>query len=79
MDEYLAELTAARQEAIATLRQVVLKNLPEGYVEMMQYGMIGYSIPLDRYPKTYNGQPLSYAALASQKRYMSLYIDECLR
>ena len=73
-EEYLAELPSDRREAIATVRQVVLKNLPEGYVETMQNGMIGYVVPLDRYPKTYNGQPLTYAALASQKRHISLYL-----
>jgi hypothetical protein len=36
--------------------------------------MISYDIPLERYPGTYNGKPLSYAALASQKRHMSLYL-----
>ncbi len=40
----------------------------------MQFGMIGYVIPLERYPVTYNGQALQYAALASQKNYMSLYL-----
>lgn len=41
---------------------------------MMQFEMIGYVIPLERYPVTYNGQALQYAALASQKNYMSLYL-----
>jgi hypothetical protein len=36
--------------------------------------MIAYEIPLTRYPNTYNGQPLMFAALASQKNYMSLYL-----
>jgi hypothetical protein len=36
--------------------------------------MISYEIPLSRYPKTYNKQPLAMAALASQKNYMSLYL-----
>ena len=40
----------------------------------MGYGMIVYCIPLSRYPKTYNRQPLTMAALASQKNYMSLYL-----
>ena len=60
--------------AISAVRQVVLENLPQGYEEMMQFGMIGYVIPLERYPVTYNGQALQYAALASQKNYMSLYL-----
>jgi hypothetical protein len=72
--EYLAELSPERAEAIKAVRQVVLDNLPDGYEETMQYGMIGYVIPLETYPVTYNGQALSYAALASQKNYMSLYL-----
>jgi hypothetical protein len=40
----------------------------------MQYGMIGYYVPLERYPETYNGQPLGVAALANQKRHISLYL-----
>ena len=72
--EYLAELPSDRREAIAAVRSVVLDNLPAGYEEVMQSGMIGYVVPLSTLPKTYNGQPLQYAALASQKNYMSLYL-----
>ena len=36
--------------------------------------MIGYYVPLERYPDTYNGQPLGIASLANQKRYVSLYL-----
>ncbi|MCH7706606.1 MAG: DUF1801 domain-containing protein [Chloroflexi bacterium] len=74
VEEYLAELTPDRREAISTVRQIVLDHLPEGYQEAMHHGMIGYVIPLERYPVTYNGQALEYAALASQKNYMSLYL-----
>lgn len=41
----------------------------------MNWGMIAYQVPLDRFRDTYNGQPLAYAALASQKRYCSLYLS----
>lgn len=74
VDDYLAELSPERRQAIAAVRHAVLENLPDGYREEMAFGMIGYVIPLDRYPKTYNKQPLMYAALASQKQYMSLYL-----
>ena len=73
-EEYLAELPEDRRAALAAVRKVILDHLPEGCEETMQYGMIGYVIPLERYPTTYNGQPLTYAALASQKNYMSLYL-----
>lgn len=59
------------------VRKTILKHLPKGYEERMQYGMIGYSVPLKRYPAGYLGQkdvPLPYAALASQKNYMSIYL-----
>ena len=74
VDEYLAELPQDRRSDIAGLREVILKHLPSGYEENMQYGMIGYVIPLERYPVTYNGQALAYISLASQKNYMSLYL-----
>ena len=74
VDGYLAELPEDRRAAISAVRQVVLENLPQGYEEMMQFGMIGYVIPLERYPVPYNGQALQYAARASQKNYMSLYL-----
>ena len=74
VDDYLDTLPADRREAIAAVRQVILDHLAPGYEETMQYGMIGYVIPLERYPETYNGQPLGYIALAAQKQYMSLYL-----
>ena len=74
VEEYLNELAPDRREQIEAVRNVVLDNLPEGYAESMNWGMISWEIPLDRYPKTYNKQPLMYAALASQKNYMSLYL-----
>ena len=74
VEEYLQELPPDRREGIQAVRQVFLDNLPPGYVETMNWGMITYEIPLDRYPKTYNKQPLMYAALASQKRHMAVYL-----
>ena len=74
VEQYLNELAPDRREAIQAVRSVVLDSLPEGYDESMNWGMISWEIPLERYPKTYNKQPLMYAALASQKNYMSLYL-----
>jgi len=74
---YLAELPPDRRAAIEKVRDVILKNLPNGFKEGMQYGMIGYCVPLDLYPKGYLGQknvPLPYAALASQKNHMAIYL-----
>jgi hypothetical protein len=72
--EYLAELPADRRAAIEAVRKVILKNLPKGYEEAMNWGMITYQVPLKTYPDTYNKQPLAYAALASQKNNMAVYL-----
>ncbi len=74
VEEYLRLLPPEREKALRAVRGVILANLPTGYKEMMQYGMIGYAIPLDRYATTYNGQPLTIAALAAQKNYMVVYL-----
>lgn len=74
VEEYLASLPEDRRGIVQAVREIILENLDEDYEEGMQYGMIGYYVPLARYPDTYNGQPLGYLALANQKRYMSLYL-----
>jgi len=74
VEAYLRELPAERRSAIEQVRKLIRKHLPRGYQEVMLYGMISYVVPLSRYPKTYNGQPLTVAALASQKNYMSIYL-----
>jgi uncharacterized protein YdhG (YjbR/CyaY superfamily) len=72
--EYLASLPPDRRAEIERVRQVVRQNLPAGYEEGVGFGMICYSVPLSAYRDTYNKQPLMYAALASQKNYLSLYL-----
>lgn len=51
-----------------------IASLPEGYVEGMHWGMIGWVILLSRYPVTFNKQPLIYAALATRKNIYTLYL-----
>ena len=74
---YLAALPEDRRHAIEAVRKVILDNLDEEYEEGIQYGMIGYYVPHRVYPAGYHcdpRQPLPFAALASQKGYMSLYL-----
>jgi Domain of unknown function (DU1801) len=74
---YLRSLPADRRAAISAVRDVILENLDASYEEGMQYGVIGYYVPHSVYPKGYHcdpKQPLPFAALASQKNYMSLYL-----
>jgi uncharacterized protein YdhG (YjbR/CyaY superfamily) len=72
--QYLKELPADRRKTIAAVRDVIRRRLPAGYEETMNWGMISYEVPLSVCPKTYNGQPLMYVALASQKNYCALYL-----
>ncbi|MBS0584154.1 MAG: DUF1801 domain-containing protein [Proteobacteria bacterium] len=74
IEDYLVALPPVRREVIATVRKLILENLPQGYEETLAWGMLGYGIPLARYPHTYNGQPLGYVALAAQKGGYSLYL-----
>jgi len=77
VEDYLNELPEERREIISTIRNKILENLPNGYEESMNWGMISYEIPLKRYPDTYNGQPLGIASIASQKNHISLYMMGC--
>ena len=72
--QFLASLPDDRRAELERVRRVVRERLPEGYVESTAYRMIYYGVPLSVYPDTYNKQPLMYAALASQKNYLSLYL-----
>lgn len=74
VEAYLQELPDDRRAVIATVRALVNRDLPEGYVEGMNWGMISWEIPLARYPATYNKQPLGYVALAAQKNHYALYL-----
>ena len=71
---YLQDLPPERRAVVATVRKLVLDNLPDGYQETMNWGMISYEIPLERYPHTYNGQPLAYLMFAAQKHHYALYL-----
>jgi len=74
VDAYLNSLPVDKRTVIETVRKWILVHLPSGYEEQMRWGMLSYEVPLALYPRTYNGQPLSYAGLAAQKSHFSLYL-----
>lgn len=77
VEEYLDELPKDRREAIEAVREIILKNLPKGYQEVLQYGMLGYVVPLSAFPAGHlnrKNEPVPYVCLASQKNYMSIYL-----
>lgn len=70
---YLQSLPAERRAVVSQVRATINANLPAGYEERMQYGMISWGVPLAQYADT-NGQPLVVTALAAQKNAYSLYL-----
>ena len=86
VEKYIDELSVNRKEVIQKLREIVLENLPEGFQECMNYGMIGYVVPHSIYPDGYHcdtSLPLPFMNIASQKNHigfyhMGIYSDENL-
>lgn len=74
---YLKELPAERRAVIAAVRDIIVKHLPKGYEETMEWGFPTYQVPLAKYPDTYNKRPLMFAALAAQKNFYALYLTGC--
>lgn len=74
VEDYLAELPPERRDVVAEVRGLVNEHIPAGFEECMQYGMISWVVPLERYPTPYNKQPLAAVALAAQKNAYSLYL-----
>ncbi len=75
-DEYISKLPEDRKEVLSKMREVILKNLPEGFEETISYGMIGYVVPHSIYPDGYHCDPklpLPFINVASQKNYVALY------
>ena len=72
--QYLAELPEDRRADVTALVDLVRKALPEGYEEVMAWGMVGYQVPLEVSGPTYSGQPIGPVAIAAQKHHISLYL-----
>ena len=74
--EYISKLSDDRKPVISELRDIILRNLPEGFSEVINYNMIGYVVPHSLYPKGYHGdpkQPLPFINIASRKNFIALY------
>lgn len=75
-EDYINQQPVERQAALKTLRDTILNHLPQGFKEIIQYGMIGYVVPHEIYPEGYHVNPkeaLPFISLANQKGYIALY------
>lgn len=76
VDQYIDQLPEDRKDAVTKLRQTVLENLPEGFEECINYGMIGYVVPHSIFPEGYHCDPklpLPFLNIASQKGHIGFY------
>lgn len=74
--EYMDSLPEDRKDAMTRLRETIIKNLPEGFEEGMDYGMLGWSVPHSTYPTGYHCNPkipLPFLGIASQKNFIAVY------
>lgn len=74
IDAFLETLPEDRRAIMKTMRALILRRLPKGYVETLAGSYLNYEVPLTRYPNTYNKKPLAYMTLASQKSHVALYL-----
>jgi hypothetical protein len=75
-EDYIKRQPEERQEPLKSLRQVINKNIPKGFNEVIKYGMIGYVVPHSLYSKGYHvnpNDPLPFIGLANQKNYIAFY------
>ncbi|PCJ53164.1 MAG: hypothetical protein COA70_09530 [Planctomycetota bacterium] len=73
---YIDNLDDDRKAAVKKLRQVIKKNLPKGFKEVMNYNMPSYVVPHSEYPDGYHCAPelpLPFLSMASQKNFIALY------
>jgi hypothetical protein len=54
-DGYLAQLPDDRRQATGAVRPVNRRNLPAGFEEGVDFGMLSYHVPLACFPDMYNG------------------------
>ena len=76
VDEYINQLPEERKIVITKLRTIINKNLPNGFVEQLNYKMPGYIVPHSLYPDGYHCSPelpLPFMSIASQKNFVALY------
>lgn len=75
-EDYISQLPEDRKPVLSKLREIINKNLPDGFEEVMSYGMIGWVVPHSKYPDGYHCDPklpLPFLNIASQKNFVAVY------
>lgn len=74
VEDYLAALPPDRRHIVTKIRNAIRKHIPKGYAEAVRWSAITWEVPLSRFPKTRNNQPLAYLAIAAQKNYYTIHL-----
>lgn len=75
-EEYVTLVDEARRPWFERLRATVAENIPDGFEETINYGMIGYVVPHSIYPEGYHCDPkapLPFVNIAAQKNFLAFY------
>ncbi len=76
VEEYISQIPEERRDAFRKLLETVDANLPKGFQQTMQYGMVTWVVPMETYPAGYHcakDTPLPFISVASQKNFVALY------
>ncbi len=76
IENYIEQISEERKAVFQEIRNTIKENLPQGFEEQMSYGMIGYVVPHELYPKGYHCDPklpLPFLSIASQKNFIAIY------
>jgi hypothetical protein len=76
VNDYINALETDRKAVVQKLHDTIVKKLPKGFEPCINYGMIGYVVPHNIYPKGYHCNvtlPLPFISIASQKNFVALY------
>ena len=75
-DQYIADLPEERKGVFQKFRETVKKNLPKGFEETIQYGMVSYVVPHTIYPNGYHCKPedaLPFMGISSMKNHIAFH------
>jgi hypothetical protein len=76
VEKYLENVEDSKKQAFQTLRETIVRNIPQGFNEEINYGMVGYVVPHSIYPSGYHCDtklPLPFLAIAAQKNFIAMY------
>ncbi len=74
--EYLDNIPDSQKDIVNIILKAIRKNIPKGFEECINYGMIGWVVPHSLYSPGYHCDPklpLPFLSLAAQKNSVNVY------